>query len=61
MQLIRNVPYRLLSSFMPEIDGNERIWEQRKRLIAYIGQLNREKCIPYEIVDGLGLQKKDCY
>lgn len=57
-QLIRNVPYRLLSSFMIEIGGNDRIWEQRKRLIAYIGLLNHEKCIPYEIVDGVGLQKK---
>lgn len=57
-QLIRNVPYRVLSSFMPEISGNARIWEQRKRLIAYIDRLNYEACIPYKIVDGIGLQKK---
>ena len=57
-QLIKNVPYRLLSSFMPEIGGNDRIWEQRKRLITYIELLNREKCILYEIDDGVGLQKK---
>lgn len=35
-QLTLNVPYRLLSSFMPEIGGNDKLWDQRKRLIAYI-------------------------
>ena len=34
------------------------IWEQRKRLIAYIESLNDEQCIPYKIVDWIGLQKK---
>ena len=33
-QLILNVPYRILSSFMHEVGGNDKLWDQRKRLIA---------------------------
>lgn len=58
MQLIKNVPYRLLSSFMPEIGGNDKIWVKRKWLIKYIDGLYYEKCLPYKILDGVGLQKK---
>lgn len=57
-QLILNVPYRILSSFMHEIGGNDKLWDQRKRLIAYIEGLNRLKCLPYHIVDGVTLNKK---
>lgn len=56
-QLTKNVPYRMLSSFMHEIKGNDRIWDQKKRLIAYIEQLNKKECIPYQITDGAGLKK----
>lgn len=57
-QLILNVPYRLLSSFMSNIGGNDRLWDQRKRMIVYIDELNKKKCIPYVIIDGIGLNKK---
>lgn len=57
-QLILNVPYRLLSSFMQDIGGNDKLWDQRKRMIAYIEVLNEKECIPYQIIDGVGLNKK---
>lgn len=57
-QLILNVPYRLLSSFMPDISGNDKLWDQRKRLIAYIEALNNSNCLPYYIIDGVSLNKK---
>lgn len=57
-ELIKNVPYRLLSSFMPEFGGNDRIWDQKKRLIAYLELLNGEKYLPYIIVDGKAAQRK---
>nr|WP_294485107.1 HNH endonuclease domain-containing protein [uncultured Anaerosporobacter sp.] len=57
-QLILNVPYRLLSSFIPDVGGNDKLWDQRKRMIAYIEALNKKECIPYKIIDGAGLNKK---
>lgn len=57
-QLTKNVPYRMLSPFMHEVKGNDRIWDQKKRLIAYIEQLNKKECIPYQITDGAGLKKR---
>lgn len=57
-RLARNVPYRLLSSFLSDIGGNDRIWDQKKRLIAYIEALNVEANLPYIIIDGRGFQKK---
>lgn len=56
--LIKNVPYRLLSSFMKEIGGDDRIWDQKKRLIAYLAILNRSIHLPYVIIDGRGASKK---
>jgi hypothetical protein len=58
--LIKNVPYRILSSFAPEIGGNDRIWDQKKRLIAYFELLNQNTHLPYVIVDGRGASKKIC-
>lgn len=55
--LIKNVPYRLLSSFMKDIGGNDRIWDQKKRLISYLKLLNQSVHLPYIIVDGRGAQK----
>lgn len=57
-QLTKNVPYRMLSPFMYEVKGNDRIWDQKKRLIAYIEQLNKKECIPYQITNGAGLKKR---
>ncbi len=56
--LIKNVPYRLLSSFMEEIGGDDKIWYQKKRLITYIESLNERVHLPYIIVDGRGSNKK---
>lgn len=57
-QLTKNVPYRLLSAFMPDVGGNDRIWDQKARLMEYIIQLNERKLLPYIIEDGRGLAKK---
>lgn len=57
-QLTKNVPYRMLSPFMHEVKGNDRIWDQKKRFIAYIEQLNKKECIPYQITNGAGLKKR---
>ena len=57
-KLARNVPYRLLSSFLEEVGGNDRIWDQKKRLIAYIDAVNKEKYLLYTIIDGPGIQKR---
>lgn len=56
--LIKNVPYRLLSSFMKEVGGNDRIWDQKKRLISYLELLNQKVHLPYVIIDGRGAQKR---
>lgn len=39
-QISKNVPYRLLSSFMNEISGNDPLWDQRSRLISYLEMIN---------------------
>ena len=56
-QISKNVPYRLLSSFLKEIGGNDKIWNQQKRLIAYIEFVSENKCIPYKICDAAGLKR----
>lgn len=56
--LIKNVPYRLLSSFMAEIGGNDKLWDQKKRLIAYLEMLNENVLLPYVIINGRGAMKK---
>ena len=56
--LAKNVPYRLLSSFMDEIGGNDEIWDHKEALIQYIGELNNSISLPYIIVDGKGYKKK---
>ena len=35
-QISKNVPYRLLSAFMRELGGNDPLWNQKTRLIAYM-------------------------
>lgn len=57
-QLTKNVPYRLLSAFMSEVGGNDRIWDQKARLMEYIIRLNENKLLPYIIEDGRGLSKR---
>ena len=52
------VPYRLLSSFLEEINGSDRLWGSRGRFITYVQQVSEETDIFYTIVDGRGLQKR---
>ncbi len=58
MSLTIYVPYRLLSSFLDDISGGDRIWDQHKRLIAYLESINNKSPLLYTIIDGKGLQKK---
>ena len=58
MQMAKMVPYRLLSSFLKDIGGNDRIWDQQKRLITYVEMINQKKRLPYTICDGSGLKKQ---
>lgn len=58
MQLAKMVPYRLLSSFFEEVRGDDKIWDQRKRLITYIDMINHKNRLPYTISDGVGLKKQ---
>jgi len=46
---------------MTEVGGNDKIWDQKKRLIAYLEMLNRNILLPYVIVDGRGAMKKYMY
>lgn len=57
-QIAKMVPYRFLAPFLTEVRGNDRLWDQKKRLIAYIEQLNDDKCLPYTIEDAPALKKK---
>ncbi|MDD3794818.1 MAG: HNH endonuclease domain-containing protein [Lachnospiraceae bacterium] len=57
-QLTKNVPYRLLSAFMSEAGGKDKLWDQKTRLMEYIIRLNDSKLLPYIIEDGRGLTKK---
>lgn len=56
--LTMHVPYRLLSSFLDELTGGDRMWNQHRRLIAYMEKINKNQNILYTIVDGRGLEKK---
>lgn len=58
MSLIIYVPYRLLSSFLDAVGGGDRIWDQHRRLIAYIEAINKDTPLLYTIIDGKGLQKR---
>ena len=46
-QLSRNVPYRLLSSFMPNITGNDKIWDTGKLEIKNLAFGYGNYVIPY--------------
>ncbi len=57
-QIAKNVPYRLLSSFMKELGGNDPLWDQRTRLIAYVEKISKSRCMPYTIGTERGLDRK---
>ena len=53
--LVRNVPYRLLSPFVPELDGNDKVWNSKRRIIEYLNSANDKIVLPYYIRYGAGL------
>lgn len=57
-QISKMVPYRLLSPFLIEVGGNDKLWNQRKRLIAYIREINQKSSLPYIIEDAVALKKR---
>lgn len=57
-QISKMVPYRLLSPFLTDVEGNDKLWNQTRRLIAYIDLLNESACLPYKIINAPALKKK---
>ncbi|NBK93879.1 HNH endonuclease [bacterium 1XD21-13] len=57
-QMAKNVPYRLLSSFLKGVGGNDKLWEHKKRLISYIEYIDEKQCILYKVEGAVGLKKK---
>lgn len=57
-QISKMVPYRLLSPFLIEVGGNDKIWGQKKRLIAYIKEIDKNNSLPYIIEDAVALKKR---
>lgn len=56
--LIMQTPYRLLSSFLEGIGGNDPIWNRPSQMIQAISKRNQEVRLPYIIEDGKGIHKK---
>ncbi len=57
-KLAENVPYRLLSSFVKELGGNNPLWNNKGKLISYFEIVNTRLCLPYVIKQARGLDKK---
>lgn len=55
-RLSKNVPYRLLSSFL-SLSGNDPLWENKTNLIKYICLLDKSVALPYTIGNERGLGK----
>lgn len=47
LQMTNDVPYRLLSPFVPELKGNDRIWHYDKKMIEYLNLVNNKVLLPY--------------
>lgn len=47
LQMTDDVPYRLLSPFVPELKGNDRLWHSDKKLIDYFNLINQKELLPY--------------
>lgn len=56
-QMTDDVPYRLLSPFLSELKGNDKLWHSDRRLIAYISFVDSKNSLPYSIRYESGLQK----
>lgn len=44
--------------FFDDLKGGDCMWNQQKRLIAYIERINERQNLFYTIIDGRGLEKK---
>lgn len=58
VNLTKYVPYRLLSSFFRDLNGNDRMWDQKNRMIAYMEELNNRIILPYTISRDKGLSRR---
>lgn len=46
-QMTDDVPYRLLSPFVPELKGTDKIWSSDRRVIEYFKLVNSTQPLPY--------------
>ena len=56
--LIMQTPYRLLSSFLVDVGGNDPIWNRPKDIIETIKDYNEKYRLPYIIENDRGLKRK---
>lgn len=56
--LIMQTPYRLLSSFLVDVGGNDPIWNRCKDIIQCILEYNEKYRLPYIIENHKGIKKK---
>lgn len=51
LTLTINVPYRLLSSFLDEIGGSNKMWYKSGEMIRYISLLNQDTALQYKMYE----------
>lgn len=51
-------PYRLLSSFLVDVGGNDPIWNRPKDIIETIKDYNEKYRLPYIIENNRGLKRR---
>lgn len=56
--LIMQTPYRLLSSFLVDVGGNDPIWNRPKDIIETIKNYNEKYRLPYIIENDRGLKRR---
>ena len=56
--LIMQTPYRLLSSFLVDVGGNDPIWNRPKDIIETIKDYNEKYRLPYIIENDRGLKRR---
>lgn len=58
IQMTKMVPARLLKPYVPELGGNNRVWNNFRRFSEYIRIVNTQEPLPYLLEDGKELNKK---
>ncbi len=51
LTLTLNVPYRLLSSFLDEIGGSNKMWYKSGEMIRYVSLLNQDTALQYKMYE----------